>query len=208
MNMSDSALTALKMALVAARERGEPDALANVLQQHPAYADALTEFDLGLVATSSYDVEADAPDVLEIAQRARQRVFARAIGEQTAAATQVAPQQALTLKALREARQRTLSAVATTIGLGMDVLSALESGRIRLTSVPQRVYQALAEALDATAEQISGALAYQVSPALRRGQPGARSISNQQIDFADAVMSSQSMTQEQRAAWLAESFDV
>jgi hypothetical protein len=56
-------------------------------------------------------------------------------------------------------------------------------------------------------EQISAALAFDVAPAFRRGQPGARGAANLQIDFAEAVISSPSMTEEQRARWLAESAD-
>ncbi len=199
MNKRDTALTEVKMALIAARERGEPDALTHALRQAGAEnADAIVEFDLGLVATSSYGDEADAPDVMEIAERARARAFAAAFSVKTAPA-------AVSLKSLIKAQGSTLVALASRIGLGVDVLSALEMGRISLKSVPQRLYDALSEALDATVEQITAAVAYDVAPALRRGQPGARGGANKQIDFAEAVISSQSMTPEQRAHWLAES---
>jgi transcriptional regulator with XRE-family HTH domain len=199
MNKRDTALTEVKMALIAARERGEPDALTHALRQAGAEnADAIVEFDLGLVATSSYGNEADAPDVMEIAQRARVRAFAAAFSAKPTAA-------AVSLKSLIKAQGSSLVALASRIGLGVDVLSALEMGRISLKSVPQRLYDALSEALDATVEQITAAVAYDVAPALRRGQPGARAATNKQIDFAEAVISSQSMTPEQRASWLAES---
>lgn len=197
MNKRDTALTEAKMALIAAHERGEPDALTHALRQlGPDHADAIVEFDLGLVATSSYGDEADAPDVIEIAQRARTRAFAAVFSAQPAG---------ISLKSLIRAQGSTLVALATRLGLGVDVLSALEMGRISLKSVPQRLYDALSEALDATVEQITAAVAYDVAPALRRGQPGARGGANKQIDFADAVISSQSMTPEQRANWLADS---
>ncbi|HEX8997205.1 MAG TPA: helix-turn-helix transcriptional regulator, partial [Ktedonobacterales bacterium] len=125
----DTTLTEVKLALVAARERGDRDALAHALREHPTYADALTEFDLGLVATSSYTIEGDMPDVLEVAQRAQSRAFATVFG-----AASVAPA-ALSLKALRQASGRSLAALADGLGLGLDVLSALESGRIRVASV-------------------------------------------------------------------------
>ena len=206
----DAALTEAKLALLAARERGDRDALARALSQHPAYADALTEFDLGLMATSSYADEANAPDVLEIAQKARTRAFRNVFGTQASSAAGAQPataQAALSLKALRTARNRTLSGLASLLGLGVDVVSALEAGRIRVASVPTRLLDALGEALDATTEQISAALMVNAAPALRRGQPGASAAANKQLDFSDAVMLSQSMTQEQRARWLAESAD-
>ncbi|HEX8995428.1 MAG TPA: hypothetical protein VF812_05320, partial [Ktedonobacterales bacterium] len=70
----------------------------------------------------------------------------------------------------------------------------------------QRLYAALAAAMDATAEQINAALSLSVAPALRRGQ-SSTAAQSKQIDFADAVMLSHSMTQEQRARWLADSAD-
>lgn len=201
----DIRLTEAKLALVAAHERGDREALARALRAHPTQADALTEFELSLLATSTYtDAEANAPDVLEAAQSARTRAFTAVFGAQTSsvAAAQLA---ARSLKALRQARGLSLAALAAALDLGLDVLSALESGRIRIASVPRQLSQALGDALDTTAEQVSAALALNVAPALRRGQPGASAAASGQVDFADAVMLSQSMTPEQRARWLAES---
>lgn len=198
-------LTAAKLALLAARERGDQNALADAIRAHPAAADALTEFDLGLLATASYtDAEASAPDVLEVAERARERAFAAVFGAAATPAAQPALA-ALSLKALRQARGFSLGALAAAVGLGLDVVSALEAGRIRLASIPQQLSEALGETLDATAEQISAALAVNAAPALRRGQPGASSAANKQVDFTEAVMLSQSMTPEQQARWLAAS---
>jgi len=204
------ALTEAKMALLEARERGEAHALRHALRQHPAQADALLEFDLGLMATARYDdAEASAPDVLEAAEVARSRAFAAVFGG-TASEPALAAVAARSLLALRKARGASLPGMAAALGLGMDVLSALEKGRIRAASVPQHLCDALAELLDATAEQVSAALGMSVSPALRREQPGggggaARSdTAGQQLDFAEVVMLSTSMTSEQRARWLGE----
>lgn len=198
-------LTGAKLALVAARERGDRDALARALRERPADADALTEFELGLLATESYtEAEASAPDVLEIAAQARARAFAAVFGAQASPAAQPAVA-ALSLKALRQARGFSLAALAGAIGLGLDVVSALEAGRIRLASIPRQLSEALGEALDATTEQVGAALALNAAPALRRGQPGAPTAASQPLDFAEAVMISQSMTPEQRARWLAAS---
>lgn len=199
----DNALMEAKLTLVSARERGEPDALAQALREHPAYSDALMEFDLALMATSGYADEANAPDVLEVAQKARTQAFAAVFGAQPGEVAQ-AP---LSLKALRMARNQRLSSLAERLGLGVDVLSALEAGRIRVASVPQRLRESLAEMLSATVEQIGAALTLDVAPALRRGQPGATShdAKTPRLDFSEAVMLSKSMTQEQRVRWLTES---
>ncbi len=212
----DDALMVAKMALVAAHERGEPAPLALALRTHPAHADALTEFDLALMATNGPEADASAPDVVAIADTARARAFAAVFGS----ATQVAPvaqpatqpvTQALSLKDLRQARGQKLSSLAERLGLGVDVLSALESGRIKVASVPRRLRESLAELLSATADQIGAALMMDVAPALRRGQSsgpataGKQNAATQQLDFRDAVMLSKSMSEEQRVQWLSES---
>ncbi len=208
----DDALMVAKMALVAAHERGEPAPLALALRTHPAHADALTEFDLALMATNGPEADASAPDVVAIADTARARAFAAVFGS----ATQVAPvaqpvTQALSLKDLRQARGQKLSSLAERLGLGVDVLSALESGRIKVASVPRRLRESLAELLSATADQIGAALMMDVAPALRRGQSsgpataGKQNAATQQLDFRDAVMLSKSMSEDQRVQWLSES---
>ncbi|HEY7848843.1 MAG TPA: helix-turn-helix transcriptional regulator [Ktedonobacterales bacterium] len=211
----DHALTEAKLALVAAHERGEQGTLSHALRERPAFADALTEFELALLATTGYEAEANAPDVVEVAEVARQRAFAAVFGAQAAVVAQTAqqaqPSAALSLKALRQAQGQKLATLAERLGLGVDVLSALEAGRIRVASVPRRLREALTETLNATADQISAALTLDVAPALRRGQPGAapreagHDAAPQQIDFRDAVLVSHSMTQEQQAHWLSES---
>jgi hypothetical protein len=200
----DKTLTEAKLALVSAHEAGSPEPLAQALREHPAYADALTSFDLALVATTGDVADANAPDVLEVAQAARARAFQAVFRAQPALAAQ--PQAAISLKALRQSQGQRLTALAARLGLGTDVLSALEAGRIRVASVPRRLCDSLAEMLNATADQITAALTLEMAPALRRGQPGVSSSSaaNQQVDFRDAVLRSPNMTSEQQARWLSE----
>jgi transcriptional regulator with XRE-family HTH domain len=209
---NDRALMSAKMSLVAAHEHGETAALALALRAHPTHADALTEFDLALMATSGPVADANEPDVMAIAETARARAFAKVFGVATQAAAIAQPvAQALSLKDLRQARGQKLSALAERLGLGVDVLSALESGRIRVASVPRRLRESLADILSATADQISAALTMDVAPALRRGQSGpaprlgGQSPASQQLDFRDAVLLSKSMSEEQRVRWLGES---
>lgn len=207
----EAALRRAKLALVAARERGAPDALASALRTYPAQADTLGDFAMALMATDSYGAEAISPDVSEIAAAARARAFTAVFGAEPAVA--MAPTgavQARSLKALRQARGVTIGSAARALGLGVDVLSALEAGRIRLASAPQRLSEALGDLLDTTADQINAALGAQVAPALRRGaldaaQTGAAPETSAQLDFADAVLLSQSMTAEEKARWLGDS---
>ena len=206
-----AALRHTKLALIAARERGEPDALARALRAHPAQADALGDFAMALTATSGYGDETLTPDVQEIASSARARAFTAVFGVEASATVVVAaPAQARSLKALRQARGVTIAAAARALGLGVDVLSALEAGRIRVASAPRHLTDALGALLDATADQIGAALGAQLAPALRRGALDASRSQNApeseaQLDFADAVLLSQSMTAEEKARWLKES---
>lgn len=207
----EATLRRAKLALVAAHERGAPDALASALRGYPAQADALGDFAMALMATDSYGGEAITPDVSEIAAAARARAFGSVFGAEPVVATALASAvQARSLKALRQARGVTMASAARALGLGVDVLSALEAGRVRVTSAPRRLLEALGELLDATADQVSLALNAQVAPALRRGALDAARAqsaaeSSAQLDFADAVLSSPNMTAEEKARWLADS---
>jgi len=200
-----------KMALVAAREHGESGALQATLAQHPNAADELASFAMALIATESYDAEPIPADVRAVAAQARTQAFAAVFGE-PAVAPALAPvamtQQAgmLSLKALRQARGLSMKTVADRLGLGADVLSALEAGRIAVASVPARLTNTLSELLGATLDTLTGAMSLSVQPALRRSQVGAfkGDQAPAQLDFAEAVRQSPGMSDEQKAGWLAE----
>jgi hypothetical protein len=199
------ALRQAKLAMVAAHEHGERDALARAMRSHPAEADALSDFAVALLATETYQDEEITPDVSVIGAAARSRAFAAVFGPVVADVV-VAPQASLSLKALRQARGVTLSAAAKALGLGVDVLSALEAGRIRIATTPRRLADSLALMLDATANEIGAALGAQMAPALRRGALDAASGASDadaQLDFAEAVRLSQSMSDADKAGWLA-----
>jgi transcriptional regulator with XRE-family HTH domain len=197
--MRQDELTRAKLEMVAARERGE-DALLPLLEQRPALASELVEFSAALAATSAYaDVELT-PETETIALQARDRAFAAVFGAATPAVAK-APAFA-SLKALRQARKISMPALAAKLGLGVDVVSALEAGRIRVASAPERLLRSLGELLDTTADQILALLGAQpaVSPALRRGR-GAVS-DTEPLDFAEAVRLSPEMSDEAKAGWL------
>jgi transcriptional regulator with XRE-family HTH domain len=196
-----------KLEIVSARERGEQGTLVRLLQSYPRYALELTEFSAALVATSSYEHEALTAETEAIAARASARALAAVFPVVPAKAAKATPALA-TLKALRQARGLTIKVVAQRLGLGPDVLSGLEAGVIRAASVPERLLRLLSETLDATAEQVQMALQTQaaVAPALLRSTQGAtRDEAGQpELDFAEAVQLSPSMTDEQKARWLTE----
>ena len=105
------------------------------LAQHPAHAEELTAFYSALLATQGYEDAPSTPEIGAIAERASARAFASVFG---AAAVQAAPVAVVattsatavqpTLKALRQAQRKSMREVARGLGLGVDVLSALEAG--------------------------------------------------------------------------------
>jgi len=185
-----------KLDLVAARERGN-DALRATLTQHPALAAELIDFSAALTATSAFaDVELS-PETDVIAMQARDRAFAAVFGTPVASAPAVA-----SLKALRQARKLSMPAIAARLGLGVDVVSALEAGRIRARSVPERLLRSLGELLDTTAEQIGTLLGTQgaLSPAMRRARGNVTNV--EPLEFTEAVRLSPEMSDDAKAAWL------
>jgi transcriptional regulator with XRE-family HTH domain len=212
-------LVRAKLELAAARERGEAGALQTVLAHYPRHTAALIEFSAALAATSAYASETPTRETQRVAALARAGAFEVVFGgvgapaaapAVRAGAQVVGPAQAVaSLKALRQTRKVTLRSAAERLGLGVDVLSALEAGRIRVLSVPDRLLRALSDLLDATAEQIGALLEPQaaVTPALRRARTGETkasedAVSPTQLDFAEAVRLSPEMTGEQKASWL------
>ncbi|HEY7835379.1 MAG TPA: helix-turn-helix domain-containing protein [Ktedonobacterales bacterium] len=213
-------LARLKLELVAAQERGElvatreqtergeRGALGRAVTAHPAVVGELTQFAAALVATSGYERETPTAETQAVAERA----FARALGAAfppvaapvaTPVAGGLGARAAATLRALRKARGISLAAAARRLGLGVDVLQNLEAGLIRAASVPNRLTRALGELLEASADQVRGAIESQLvlRPALQRART-ADAGDPEQLDFADAVRLSPAMSDEQRHAWL------
>jgi DNA-binding transcriptional regulator YiaG len=197
--MRQDELTRAKLEMVAARARGE-DVLRPLLAQHPALAGELIDFSAALAATSAYsDVELT-PETETSAVQARDRAFAVVFGAPTPAVTK-APA-FVSLKALRQARKVSMPTLAARLGLGVDVVSALEAGRIRAASAPERLLRLLGEMLDTTADQIQGLLGAQpaVSPALRRARGDVAAV--EPLDFAEAVRLSPEMSEGAKSDWL------
>jgi DNA-binding transcriptional regulator YiaG len=197
--MRQEELTRAKLEMVGAHERGE-DALRPLLAQHPALTGELIDFSAALAATSAYaDVELT-PETEIVAMQARDRAFAAVFGAATPAVTKT-PAFA-SLKALRQARKISMPALAVKLGLGVDVVSALEAGRIRAASAPERLLRSLGEMLDSTADQIAALLGAQpaISPALRRAR--GEIADAEPLDFAEAVRLSPEMSDEAKSDWL------
>ncbi len=199
-------LTRLKLELVAAQEQGERGALGRAVMAHPRYVAELAEFAAALRATSSYEHEAPTAQTIAVAQRASARAFAAVFPAPVAPspAGGIGAVAVATLKALRRARGLTLSGVARQLGLGLDVLSDLEAGVLRASTVPDRLTRALGELLQTSAEQVRMALETQpvLRPAFGRDPSSSQEIAKR--DFAEAVKLSTSMNPEQKAEWLAE----
>jgi transcriptional regulator with XRE-family HTH domain len=199
-------LTRLKLELVAAQEQGERGALGRAVMAHPRYVAELAEFAAALRATSSYEHEAPTAQTIAVAQRASARAFAAVFPAPAAPspAGRIGAVAVATLKALRRARGLTLSGVARQLGLGLDVLSDLEAGVLRASTVPDRLTRALGELLQTSAEQVRMALETQpvLRPAFGRDPSSSQEIAKR--DFAEAVRLSTSMGPEQKAEWLAE----
>lgn len=206
-----------KMDLAAASEHGNKGILAAVLAQHPEHADELTAFYAALLATQGYEDAPLTPAMGAIAERASARAFASVFGlatsEQaapvaavsTVSTVAVAVSQAPTLKALRQAQRKSLREVARGLGLGVDVLSALEAGRIRASTVPERLLQRMSALLDTAAEQLQVLLAGPAqAPAFLRSRQGERKDGDapEEMSFDDAVRLSAEMSAEEKSAWL------
>jgi transcriptional regulator with XRE-family HTH domain len=195
-----------KMALVAASERGEAGALGALLVNYPSQVGELTEFRAALQATTSYEHEPPSPEVDALAERALARAFEAVFPARVAVPSVPVAVKAASLQALRKARNLTPRALANRLGLGIDVLTSLERGFIKVATVPERLVRALGEALGASSEQVHNILMGQMltEAALQRSAVGQRKDAEPHpvLDFDHAVAISPEMTAEQKAAWL------
>lgn len=201
-----------QMALVSARAQegaASGSALAATLARYPHYAAELIQFSAALVATEILPDAHPTPETERVAERALARAFAAVF---VPAAPQPVPAGAVaasaTLRELRQARQWTMPRLAQRLGLGVDVISALEGGRIVANTVPERLLRALGEVLGSTMDQIRAAVAGQSAalPALQRSRSGARKTQAEvhALDFAAAVRLSVGMSLAQKDYWLGE----
>jgi transcriptional regulator with XRE-family HTH domain len=196
-----------KMALVAAQEQNEAEAFTSIVGAYPSYLSELTEFHAALIATSSYDLEIPTPQTESIAVRALSRAMMTVFPVQTTLSTSSAIRGAVTtLRELRGSRGISLAVLAERLGLGMDVVSSLEAGMVKVASIPDRLIRALGDALSTSLDQITEALDKQITaePAWQRTKEGSGKGDRErlEIDFAELVRVSPNMSPDQKALWL------
>jgi transcriptional regulator with XRE-family HTH domain len=210
-----------KMKLVAAHARGEQQLLSQVMQGEALHQEALADFVAGLYATDLTEQEAALPissEVAELSLRARQRaltaVFAGAPAQpvQAGQAAQTVQASVASFTQARKVAGLALVDLARRLGLGTDVVQKLEHGRLVAASIPQKLVERLAEALQLTHAQVQALLrtppTMQAQPALLRRRSVGKVAPERQTPepqtFAEAIQHSPSMTADQRAAWLNE----
>jgi transcriptional regulator with XRE-family HTH domain len=199
---SRNELMQAKMALVAAHERREPEAFTAILGIYPSYVPELTEFDAALFATEGYLLESPTAQTEKIAAHALARAMITVFPAQT---TLPAPGKirgvVANLRELRRSRGFSQPSLAEKLGLGVDVLSSLEAGMVKVASIPDRLIRALGDALSTSLDQITELLEMQVStePALNRIRGGSARLEK---DFLDLVRASPNMSEDQKALWL------
>jgi transcriptional regulator with XRE-family HTH domain len=195
-----------KMALVAAREQNEAEAFTSIVGTYPSYLPELTEFNAALIATSSYDLEIPTPQTESIAVRALSRAMMTVFPVQTTLPTSSAIRGAVaTLRELRRSRGLSLSVFADRLGLGVDVVSSLEAGMVKVASIPDRLIRALGDALSTSLDQITEVLDKQITaePAWQRQKGSGKGDREQlEIDFVELVRASPNMSPDQKASWL------
>ncbi|HLZ21057.1 MAG TPA: helix-turn-helix transcriptional regulator [Ktedonobacterales bacterium] len=205
---SGQELMRAKMELVAARERGESDALTRILAGHQEHVSVLTDFHAGLLATTGYESEPLTPVIEGIALRARERAFATVFMAPPVAGLVTVGQKVFgTLVEWRRSRKLGQVALAKQLGLGADVLSKLEHGKIRTATLPERLLHALGDALGATADMVRLTLENQaaLAPALLRDRGGSQQAEEEPtLDFADAVRLSPNMSEHEKRSWVGE----
>jgi DNA-binding transcriptional regulator YiaG len=195
--------SAQQIALIEAFERGEDQALVlEWLRRYPHLSDAITDFMLTLRLLDGPEVTLD-PALNAAIERGMARGLERAY-----AAT---PAPVMNLVAALQAAQVTKPQLAKMLHIGTQVVDKFVQGQIALASVPQRFLAQVAQALNASMEQVQtwANQSVAVTANLRRDTsarlPGADDAMAPQ-SFAEAVRacSPKSMSAADKTAWLQE----
>ncbi|MDQ2905386.1 MAG: helix-turn-helix transcriptional regulator [Ktedonobacteraceae bacterium] len=205
--MNTSKLQQVKIAWLAAEERGDKQGQFALLRDHPDIQSALVDFIAAYRATdvTQQDV-ALAQDIplLPLTQRACQTAFGRVFGKEQVAITVTVA--ASTLRELRALRSLSLVQAAKGLQLGVDVWKKFEDGAIDLLSLSQRQLERFAGFFQVSADQF-GSLLDNSQPALvlNRRQTGEAARSGQQSakkqSFDEAIQKS-AMPADQKQVWL------
>src|SRR5579875_438017 len=191
--MNTSELQQLKMAWLAAEEKGDKQAQLALLRDHPEAQDALIDF------IAAYHVTAPSQEdgVLPLTQRAYATAMERVFGDAQVAAN---------LKELRAKRGLTLAQAARGLRLGVDVWKKFEDGVIELVSLSERQLERLAQFFEVSGEQFGRMLNNsQAVMTMNRRQTAQAARSSEQAprkqSFAEAIEKS-TMPKEEKKEWL------
>ncbi|WP_376795399.1 helix-turn-helix domain-containing protein [Thermogemmatispora sp.] len=218
-SMDSQTIQQLKMAWLAAEERGDKQAQIALLRAHPEAQEALIDFIAAYRATA-LEQETGAPaspaaaPLLPLTERARRRAWERVFGSsQPGTVTDAQAMPALTsVKTLRELRQRhrlSLVEAARGLRLGVDVWKKFEDGLIDLFSLSARQLERLASFFNISPQQFGELLCNsQPTLALNRRQTGeAARRQRQEVpskqSLAEAIARSD-MSDEEKRLWLEE----
>lgn len=164
--------------------------------RYPAYAAEITDFTLAWAATEHLP-ERPEPAPEEFLRRGREVVHA------LPQYPRAAPEPIVSLAAEARRRAVPLNTVAEAAGLSVDLLARLDRRLVRHTTIPPRIVDRLAAVLRRDAASIAAYL--QQGPAFAAAHYHAQQAPRlpQQIDFAEAVGSDETLDDGQRAALLA-----
>ncbi|GCE10815.1 helix-turn-helix domain-containing protein [Tengunoibacter tsumagoiensis] len=194
--MNTPELQRLKMAWLAAHERGDQQAILRLLQENPDEQDELTSFIGAYYATGGDEQIALEAEILPITERALKRSLSRVFEAQAEIST---------LAELRKSLRLSKVDVARGLRLSVDVWNKFETGAIELLSLQQRQLDRLAHFFQISVDQF-GSLLDNSQPALsyNRRQTRDAALHDQQgpqkQSFQEAILRS-SMSEEDKDFW-------
>lgn len=194
--MSDE-VRRLTLAYVEGHERGHGPTLEELVRDYPQYAVELIDFaiqhhvveEAGLDEAVQAEVERD--DLVP-----ERRLLAEAFAQAQYPATLTS--------LIARARQRgyeTVDLLAAELDLGTDIVAKLD--RRMLTKLPGRLLDRLVQVLAVSLQQLQSFFARPATAAGVLYYSGQAPEGARQQTFAEAIRSSQKMTREQKALWLA-----
>jgi hypothetical protein len=182
-----------RAALLSAYERHDADAMRGLLVAPSMAGPTLLDLYLALLTLETPTVDASIPPAGEVigADDAMYVAAVRRALDRDAGVA--APTPVISLATARMRRGHTVTALATQLELGPDVLLALERGAVDPNSLPVRLLELLGAALELDGSAVEAALrtpTVTVSMAARRPPGGASSPQAGTHSFAEVVRGS------------------
>ncbi len=183
------------------RESATPRPLKEWTARYPQYALNLAQW-----AVTESLLELTPEPIITLEMTAQSREIGRNVLAEARARYEATLPALVSINATAKANGSSLNALAQSLGMSSRTMQTLDMRQARFETLPARLFALIAEKLEVSAAQVRNYLQFNtatLAPGVAYKSNGVPQVGEQK-DFADIIQSDMTMTDEQKAAWLAE----